>query len=255
MSLLAAARRLARTSLPEPLAYAARGRALGLTALVGDRYGLGRRATWELFGDLQRVADHVPCGHGEPEILEVIQAILTTPVHVPGMVVEAGCWKGGSTCKLSLAAARVGRPLRVYDSFEGIPDHDEGSTPNLGGHEVTFTPGTYAGSLEEVRGHVDRFGRLAGTEFVPGWFEDTLPGHREPVAVAYLDVDLVSSTLTCLEHLWPHLSPGGVIFSQDGHLQNVLDALADDHWWMTRFGHRAPPVTGAGHKKLVSIRR
>ena len=39
----------------------------------------------------------------------------------PGVVVECGCFMGGSTANLSLVCGIVGRGLIVYDSFEGLP--------------------------------------------------------------------------------------------------------------------------------------
>ena len=39
------------------------------------------------------------------------------------------------------------------------------------------------------------------------------------------DVDLILSTRTCLEHFAPKMKPGGVIFSQDGHLRATIDLL------------------------------
>ena len=38
-----------------------------------------------------------------------------------GVVVECGCFLGGSTANLSLVCEVVGRELIVYDSFEGLP--------------------------------------------------------------------------------------------------------------------------------------
>ncbi len=41
-----------------------------------------------------------------------------------------------------------------------------------------------------------------------------LPTFKEKVAAVYIDVDLASSTRTCLNHLYPLLERGGVCFSQ-----------------------------------------
>src|SRR5690606_19018518 len=52
-------------------------------------------------------------------------AVLQAAPNEPGVLVEAGCFKGGSTAKLSLLAELAGRELVVFDSFEGLPDNDE----------------------------------------------------------------------------------------------------------------------------------
>src|SRR5690625_4702514 len=53
--------------------------------------------------------------------LAMAMRLLETPASMKGDVVECGCYKGGATVNLSLACAAVGRKLRVYDSFEGLP--------------------------------------------------------------------------------------------------------------------------------------
>ena len=50
--------------------------------------------------------------------------LLEIPPEVEGVVVECGCYLGGSTANLSLVCEIVGRELMVYDSFEGLPDPD-----------------------------------------------------------------------------------------------------------------------------------
>lgn len=51
---------------------------------------------------------------------------------------------------------------------------------------------------------------LFGTgRFIKGWFEDTMPVFNERIIAAYIDVDLASSTKTCLKYLYPLLVPGG----------------------------------------------
>ncbi len=158
------------------------------------------------------VSRHVECAHAESEILSFGRAMLALPATVAGVFVEAGCFKGGSSTKFSLFARIAGRELVIFDSFAGIPDNkeDHGIHTTSGG--PAFAKGDYCGDLEEVRENVRRYGDLGVCRFVKGYFEDSMPHFREPVAAAYLDVDLASSTRTCLKYLWPLLSPGGMIF-------------------------------------------
>ena len=46
---------------------------------------------------------------------------------------------------------------------------------------------------------------------VAGFFEQTVSTFDRPIALLHLDVDLYRSYLTCLEALYPKLSPGGVV--------------------------------------------
>ena len=188
------------------------------------------------------ISQRVNCPHTQGEILAFAKMMLLAP---PGVFVEAGCFKGGSTAKFSLIAQETGRELVVFDSFQGIPENAEPHEKDLSGHPVRFDAGSYAGSIDEVRANVARYGRIDRCRFVPGWFEETMPHFREPVAAAYLDVDLASSTATCLCHLYPLIVPEGFLVSQDGHLPLVVDVLRE---WQGRNGVE---FHGLGTAKLV----
>jgi O-methyltransferase len=208
----------------------------------------------KLLWRIQLISDTVYCPHTQTEMLRVITAVLAAPANVPGCIVEAGCCKGGSTAKISLAAHLSGRTLVVFDSFEGLPEIEEPTTKSLfEGKEVSFKKGGYAGSLEEVRGNIARYGYVESCRFVKGWFKDTMPGFRESVAVAYVDVDLASSTQDCLKYLYPLISPSGVLFSQDGHLPLVVNVFEDDAFWQREVRCQKPDIDGVGREKLIRI--
>ena len=252
---LVAMRSLARRTLPRPVTYALRARRIGVDALLHGIPGLCMAEGRNLLGSMQRVSDSVPCGHSEEEMLRVVTAIVGTPAEVQGVVVECGCWKGGSSAKMSLAAGLAKRQMFVFDSFQGIPANDQGFSRTIHGQAVAFKEGDYVADIDQVRDNIATFGNLSVTTLSPGWFEDTLPGFPHPVAVAYLDVDLASSTMTCMRYLWPRLSPGGIIFSQDGHITAVLDALDDEDWWRTNLDCKPPRIHGAGRDKLIYVTR
>lgn len=198
------------------------------------------------------ITNHVRAYHTQEEMLRVADAILQR-AGTPGLtVVECGCCKGASTAKLSLVCALAGARLLVFDSFRGVPPNGE-SDAKLDGTPVRFFAGAFRGRLNEVRRTVDRFGAPAVVTYHRGWFDETLRDFAEPVDVALLDVDLVSSTRTCLAALWPRLRPGGVIFSQDGHLRGVVALLGDAAFWAA-LGARAPRIDGLGAAKLVALR-
>ena len=200
-----------------------------------------------------RISFSVDCPHMEHEMIQVMQAILNTEPHMEGVVVEAGAYKGGSSAKLSLAAALANRTLYIFDSFEGIPEHHEAHGKNIYGGDAHFPAGSYRGSREEVERAIRAYGRLDHCEFVQGWFENTMPHFKKPVTAAYVDVDLQSSTRTCVTHLYPLLTPRAPLFSQDGHLPLIIALLKDATFWKNVLHISPPPITGLGTQKLVKI--
>jgi O-methyltransferase len=186
------------------------------------------------------------CVHTHTEILEITNTILNMPTQVNGVVVEAGCFKGGSTTKLSIAAKLARRKLVVFDSFAGLP-HPKSSE--------NFYLGEYASSLDEVRDNVKRYGEISACEFRKGWFSDTMPPFNEPVAVAFVDVDLSDSVQTCLKYLYPLLVPGGVIFSHDGHVPSCVAVMRDRSFWKDEVGVEAPLIPGLGEEKFLRIEK
>ncbi len=195
----------------------------------------------------------VDCPHMEGEMIEVMHQIFSVPSASSGVVVEAGSFKGGSTAKISLAAKIAKRKFFVFDSFEGIPEHNETHGKNIFGGDAYFPKGSYAGSLDEVKKSVEKFGDINSCEFVKGFFDKTMPGFKNPVVVGYLDVDLASSTKTCLQYLYPLLVKGGVLLSQDGHLPWILELLSDRNFWREDLGIEIPQMQGLRKEKLVLI--
>jgi O-methyltransferase len=206
-----------------------------------------------LTGEMCRISTYVECVHTQEEASAYMDEIISMPSTLKGCVVEAGCYKGGSTAKFSLATKIAGRKLFVFDSFEGIPDNDEMHEKNIFGGRAAFPQGSWRGSLEEVKNAVEKYGDIDTCEFVKGWFKETLPYFKEPIAAAYLDVDLAASTRTCLKYLYPLLAAGGVLYSHDGHLPLVIEVFNDDEFWKNEIGCKKPHVEGLGKKKLIRI--
>jgi O-methyltransferase len=252
-----------RARLPWPLHYVLRkGRALPEDAPTLWRFLATRTETpttlrhrLALIRQCYRISYRVDSPHMEHEMVQVMAAILSLPRSTDGVIVEAGSFKGGSTSKLSLATRLAGRRLVVFDSFEGIPEHHETHGKNIYGGDAYFPPGSYAGSLQEVTSNITDHGAIEVCRFTKGFFDDTMPGFREPVGVAYIDVDLESSTRTCIRYLYPLLIPGGVLFSQDGHLPWVIRLLDDDTFWRDEVGTDKPAIEGLGRKKLLAMRK
>ena len=202
-----------------------------------------------------RVSRNVPCPHNPSHILSFVVELYRLAPEVRGSIVEAGAYRGGSTAKLSMVASALGRPLHVFDSFQGLPPNQEAHDTSIMGHSIKnwFREGEFCGSLEEVRHNVGEYGEIEPCRFIPGWFEDTMPGFDEPIAAAYIDVDLASSTRTCLKYLYPRLSPGGVVISQDGDFPLVMAVFDDDSFWQSEVGCEKPAIEGLGRNKMLRI--
>jgi predicted O-methyltransferase YrrM len=231
-------------SSPGHLGFVARG--------VSDRrFGVLSRAGLAL--RVMRVHLTLPCAHAPMELLTIVEEILTVPESRPGVVIECGTWIGGSTAKLSHAAALAGRKLVVCDSFEGLPEvQAEDSLPD----KDPFESGGFAARLEQVRDNVRRYGDLRVVEFVPGWFDKTLgtlPDRR--VVCVFLDVDLQDSIKTCVSSLWARLEPGSKVFVHDVDRSPVFEPFQDRDWWAQHVASDLPEfvgaLTGCGRQKRL----
>ena len=158
------------------------------------------------------------------------RAVLYVSDHeIPGAIVECGVWRGGS----SMLAARslldqgdTSRDLVLYDTFDGMTRPDAVDVSSLGKvalerwkSAARSTGGSdwAAASLEEVRAN------MLSTDypseklvFVKGPVEETIPeAVPNEIAILRLDTDWYASTRHELEHLFPRLSPGGVLIVDD----------------------------------------
>jgi O-methyltransferase len=167
--------------------------------------------------------------------------LLEIPPEVEGVVVECGCWLGGSTANLSLICDIVGRKLIVYDSFEGLPEGEPGDR-----HAKESAAGLFRGDLELVKENVRRFGVIERCEFRRGWFRDTLPRHTEPIVLCFLDVDFQASLHDCIVNLWPHLTEKGYVFIDEFMFLDYCALFFSERFWKEHFDAPPPGLMGAG---------
>jgi O-methyltransferase len=226
-----------------------------ISFLKDNGLNLSFKDRFSIIKQLYVISANVNCPHTQDEILNVIRSILSLNPESNGVLVEAGCFKGGSTAKFSLAAYITGRDLVIFDSFQGMPENDEPHNKDIfgGGVGFSFKQGKYCGTLDEVKENVNKYGKINNCRFVQGWFDNTMPSFKQPISSIYLDVDLASSTRTCLKYLYPLLEVGGVLYSQDGHLPLVIDVFDDNDFWMNEVGCKKPHVFGLGKNKLIKI--
>ena len=208
-----------------------------------------RTARERLVQKFERIDREVPSKTSASDGLFLAEAVLS--LEGSGDLVECGCYAGASTAKLSLLSAVVGRRLHVFDSFEGLP---LGQADEVNDHDLRMAErprwhsGAYGGGFELVRDHVARYGNLDRCCFHQGWFASTLaPGSfADPTALAFVDVDLVSSVRDCLIGLWPQIAEGGVLFSHDVTFLKVLRLFSDVDFWRKELGTSPPILFGAG---------
>ncbi len=149
---------------------------------------------------------------------------------VPGDLVECGVWRGGSVMLMAytlLSRGCTDRTIWLYDTFDGV------SPP--GDDDVQEMSGRRAKDIldERERSQDDPFWAVAPRAMVERNIRRTrYPMHRfrlvqgdvlatipaeipASVAVLRLDTDWYRSTSHELEHLYPRLSPGGVLIVDD----------------------------------------
>lgn len=167
--------------------------------------------------------------------------ILETPPEVEGAVVECGTWKGGSAVNLSMVCKMTGRKLLIYDSFEGLPEKEEGDREAVG-----YQVGDYCGTLDEVKSNISKYGEIESCEFKKGWFKDTLPQLNQPVLLAFLDVDFEASLETCVRYLWNNLTEKGYIFIDEYVGLDYCSIFYSETYWKKYFNRTPPGLIGAG---------
>jgi hypothetical protein len=167
--------------------------------------------------------------------------LLEIPRDVEGVVVECGCFLGGSTANLALACDVVDRDLIVYDSFEGLPQPQENDK-----YARASQTGFLRADLDTVQANVRRFGVIERCSFRKGWFSETLPAHTEPIVLAFLDVDYQASLDDCIRNLWPHLTDKGYVFIDEYVLPDYCALFWSERYWRTHFETTPPGLIGAG---------
>lgn len=145
---------------------------------------------------------------------------------IPGDVVECGVFKGG--CSL-LMAEEHDRPVWMYDTFTGMAEPSEHDYKGSFKGERFDALKRFQNSQRD--GHVDwvyesldnvkKAVEYSGLQrdrfkFIKGKVEDTIPGSMpERISLLRLDTDFYTSTKHELEHLYPRLSPGGILIVDD----------------------------------------
>ena len=140
--------------------------------------------------------------------------------NIPGCVVECGVWRGGMIAGMAEVLG-ADRRYFLFDSFEGLPqarEEIEGAAA-VAWQSDTKSP-NYLNNCTATKEEAAAAMKLSGAasfSLIKGWFNETLPPFVPPseIAVLRLDGDWYESTRTCLEKLYPHVAPGGVVIIDD----------------------------------------
>ena len=207
----------------------------------------------EVVKRFEEIDKHIPVSTSKTDGLFLAEALFS--IDAPdGEVVECGCYAGGSTAKLSILSKITGRPLRIFDSFAGLPDTDTSYTRDYNIRESQawmskWTKGMYKAKMEYVQENIKRFGELSVCQFYPGWFDATLTKENLPelIAFAFADVHLATSARTCLEAIWPTMCKNAVYFSHDVSFIKVLQSILNANLWQEVLKEFPPILIGAGY--------
>ena len=184
---------------------------------------------------------HARCAPFTMTSIERMYALWKAARHVesagiPGDFVECGVWRGGSSMVAALTLDAE-RRLWLYDTFEGMSEptardraFDAERPVTDRWEEAKAEDGVLLARapLDLVQENMTSTGVADGrVEYVVGKVEDTIP-HRVPdgIALLRLDTDWYESTRHELIHLYPRLSPGGVLIIDDyGHWAGAREAV------------------------------
>ncbi|MBT2510741.1 class I SAM-dependent methyltransferase [Streptomyces sp. ISL-98] len=174
-----------------------------------------------------------------------------TSSAVPGAIVECGVWRGGSMMAIAHTLRDLGRTdvdLCLFDTFVGMTEPTEKDVHRTGeradvllareSHEDRAQSLIWASAdLDSVRRAVGSTGYpSAHVHFVTGKVEDTIPEQApDEIALLRLDTDWYESTRHELLHLYPRLSPGGVLIIDDYGVWRGSAEATDEYF--TEHGH------------------
>ena len=111
-----------------------------------------------------------------------------------GEIWECGVYKGGT----ANALAGFGRILRLFDTFEGMPEVSK--------YDNFHKKGDFETSVPNIKGAL----------IYKGFIPNTFKGLEDcKIGFAHIDVDIYQSVLDCCEFIVPRLVKGGIIIFDD----------------------------------------
>lgn len=171
--------------------------------------------------EVKTAIDHWPLFAGQVPIANLLgrYEILKQTIHVPGHILEFGCFNGAhlsfmAKCMRFLAPGDM-KKIYGFDSFEGLTKF------TINDDVAKSRVGQYKGN-ESLLEELIHLHELEDTiVLVKGFIEETLQAFldRNPhhlYSYVYLDTDLYSSTKEVLDKVWRKVSQGGIIAFDEG---------------------------------------
>lgn len=159
-----------------------------------------------------------------PETPKAVVKALKINRNLPGHYYEFGLYKGYSFYK-AVKASPTSVKHFAFDSFEGLPESNEGGK---------FSKGQYTGTLEYVKENLRKRGALRdNTFFYKGFYNESLTHDLQQELKNYLakvvliDCDLYSSTVPVLAFIKPMLQRGTLILFDDWNCFNADDTKGE----------------------------
>lgn len=180
----------------------------------------------------------VTSAHAVHTLIDAVQYVVDR--NVPGAIVECGVGRGGSIMAAALKLQALDdqdRDIYLFDTFTGMSEPgaedlsyrgDSASEQYRLQKRADGVTDWCHGPLDEVKANVTSTGYpVDKIHFVEGKVEDTIPGESpDQIAILRLDTDWYQSTRHELVHLYPLLSPGGILIIDDyGYWQGARKAV------------------------------
>ena len=172
------------------------------------------------------------------QLIDAVQAVR----KLDGDLAEVGVFEG-ATARL-MAEASPGKPLHLFDTFEGLPyvDSFEG--------KVLFRKGQFKAriSAEDLRVALSCYPNV---HVYKGIFPDDSGQLVESrrFSFVHLDVDVYRRTKDCLEFFYPRMNKGGILLSHDYILSIGVKKAFDEF-----FGDKAEPVIRCAGSQCMIVK-
>jgi len=197
--------------------------------------------------------------------LALLYAAKTALAEPSSLWLEFGVWRGGSTRQLfdgrrTLLQDRWDNASTLifgFDSFQGLPE--DWRAPTAHQHNAERIGNRYL-----RKGAFSLYGKppfeQRGIDWVPGWFNETLPGFLDrhagsDVTLVHIDADLYTSAHTVLTTLWRErrLHPGALLVFDElinypQYASGELKALCD----LLELSGRSVQVLGTAASMVLS---
>ena len=152
-----------------------------------------------------------------PRFYNLVQLFRAT-IHLPGDILEAGCFRGLSSYLLCSYARQAevsysGKGFHIIDSFAGLSEPSQEDLEQVGGVHPRAEGRLYAASMSRVQESLSEFPEIT---YYKGWIPEILNDLPDrQYRFVHVDLDLYEPISASLEYFFPRVVPGGLIVVDD----------------------------------------